>query len=136
MFRFLAKSAVATLVWKRYHRPILATLALFIGYLLIGVVHGDYVDYAKSADDTGYLWASYLLKWTLLSLITAVYYFYVTRSVNKSNIKSNTDSKGKNRPPSQSSAVSTTDDQADPFADIRTKESLKSRGDIAINKHK
>lgn len=136
MFRFLAKSALAAVIWKRYRRAIVSTLALFIGYFLISLFHGDYVDYAVSAGDTHFLWRSYLLKWVALTGVTVAYYLYNAHGFRRRR----TDdlpppSTGKTRreqavenPPNNSEA-------ADPFAEIRRKKRLKSRGDIAVERH-
>ncbi|MBU2884533.1 hypothetical protein KO507_01995 [Gilvimarinus agarilyticus] len=130
MFRFLAKSALATFIWKRYHRPILATLTLLLGYFLVGMVHGDYVDYAHSAQDTTGLWLSYLLKWVLLITFTLIYYFYLKRilrtpepAIQQTPPPTN-GTKNTREPPSAS----------DPFAGIRDKKTLKSHADRALDK--
>lgn len=131
MFRFLAKSALATVVFKRYRRPIVSTLVLFLGYFLIATVHGDYVDYAVTADDRRYLWLSFVLKWTLLLAVTAVYYFY-----NMAGLRP----RGDQPPAPQKSPATRTEPSpgsaVDPFAEIRRKEKLKSRGEHLLDNHK
>lgn len=133
MFRFLAKSALATLVWKRYHRSILASLALLLGYFLIAMIHGDYVDYAASATDTSHLWLSYLVKWALLFTVTLVYYFYLRRQLRApSQVKTETTAKATVK--GTKSAPTNQNDSADPFANIRGKQKLKSHADIALER--
>lgn len=131
MFRFLAKSALATLVWKRYHRPILATIALFVGYFLVATIHGDYVDYAQTADDTSGLWVSYVIKWLLFLGLTAAYYFYLTRQWQDTGPRA----AQTQTPPVRETGRDRAEQSAqDPFAVIRTKKKLKSHADIALEK--
>ncbi|HEX7027184.1 MAG TPA: hypothetical protein VF268_08070, partial [Gammaproteobacteria bacterium] len=83
MFRFLAKSALIAVIWKRYRRTIISTLALFACYFLVSLFHGDYVEYAVNAGDKGFLWRSYLIKWAVLIGVTLIYYLYNTRALTK-----------------------------------------------------
>ena len=124
MFRFLAKSALATVLFKRYRRTIVSTLLLFACYFFISMIHGDYVSYATSADDRHYLWLSFLLKWVLLISITLVYYFYNVRALGTSP-----------KPPAKAAQQQVqASDAADPFDSIRTKDTLQSRGDVLLKK--
>ncbi|MDO3388637.1 hypothetical protein QWI17_22515 [Gilvimarinus sp. SDUM040013] len=134
MFRFLAKSALATLIWKRYHRPIVATFALLIGYFLVAMIHGDYVDYVKGAADTTYLWLSYLFKWGLLIALTVAYYLYLNRQLRQSE----TLGQGTPNPAKNTGTKSTATPQSaqDPFAAIRSKRKLKSHADVALDQSK
>ncbi len=131
MFRFLAKSALATVIFKRYRRPIVSTLVLFLAYFLIATVHGDYVDYAVTAEDRQYLWLSFVLKWALLLGVTAVYYFYNMAGLRPRAEKPPAPAKA---PPL--SAEPSPDSAVDPFAEIRRKPTLKSRGEQLLEKTK
>jgi|SRR5690554_193102 len=128
MFRFLARSALATVIFKRYRRPIISTLVLFLSYFLISTVHEDYVNYAVTAEDRHYLWLSFVLKWVLLLTVTAVYYFY-----NMAGLRANRPRPPKPPTPSQKSSVASPKQvaslEADPFAEIRRKSQLQGRGD-------
>lgn len=135
MFRFLAKSALAAVIWKRYRRPIVSTLALFVSYFLISLFHGDYVDYAVSAGDTHFLWRSYLIKWGVLVGVTVTYYLYnarAFRSRRTDDLPPPTAAKTRREPRAES--PSNNGNEADPFAEIRRKKRLKSRGDIAVER--
>ena len=134
MFRFLAKSAVATYIWKRYRRPIVATLLLFVGYFFIGMLHGDYVEYATGADDRRHLWLSYLIKWCALIGITLLYYLVLSRFLS-SGIEKLPPAK-KKRTDEPAPSTTTADGTPDPFSVIRHKEKLQSRADIAIKQPK
>lgn len=138
MFRFLAKSALATVIWKRYHRPIVATLSLLLGYFLVSMVHGDYVDYSRGAGDTAHLWLSYLIKWLALLGLTLLYYFYMRRVLAPAaktapQAKAQRREKASTPPPEQTEQAT---EQQDPFVQIRRKDKLTSRADLALNKHR
>lgn len=131
MFRFLAKSALVTLVFKRYRRPIVSTVVLFLSYFLISTIHSDYVNYAVTSDDRQFLWLSFLLKWALLLGTTLIYYFYNTAGLrSREGELSLPDDVSTPMPPKRQPGV------ADPFAHIRNKEKLESRGDKLLNKER
>lgn len=138
MFRFLAKSAVATVIWKRYNRVIVATLTLLISYVLIAALHGDYIDYARSTGVTNFLWLSYFAKWGAYLLITSVYYWFLKRALRpkrrdrEAPIEQARTRTQKNKPRTEDSPTTSTD----PFADIRRKDTLKSRADFAMQNHR
>lgn len=134
MFRFITKSALAGWIWKRYKRGIVSTLALFLAYFLIAMIHGDYVDYANSASDKSFLFTSYILKWGALLGVTALYYVYNSRVIAKRS-----QSEPINDTPRRSARDNNSTDTEptpDPFADIRRKKTLKSRADRAMDQHK
>jgi hypothetical protein len=138
MFRFLAKSALIAVIWKRYRRTIISTLALFACYFLVSLFHGDYVEYAVNAGDKGFLWRSYLIKWAVLIGVTLIYYLYNTRALTKREADDLPPSAGRRQ---REQIVENTpqyddDGAADPFAEIRRKERLKSRGDIVLGREK
>ncbi|BFM22304.1 hypothetical protein [Gilvimarinus japonicus] len=134
MFRFLAKSALATVIWKRYRRPIVSTLALFISYFFIAMVHSDYVSWATTTAQHDNLWASFVVKWLALIGITLLYYWFNTRSLAK--INNETDAERHTKPHNkQSRRTAHPPPEAagpDPFADIRSKDKLRSRADVAM----
>lgn len=134
MFRFLAKSALVAVIWKRYRRTIISTLALFVSYFLISLLHADYVDYAVGAGDKEFLWRSYLIKWAALLGVTLIYYFYNTRVSMKRGADDLPPPANKN--PRKPVAENAGDNEADPFAEIRRKKRLKSRGDVALDGRK
>ena len=134
MFRFLAKSALVVAVWKRYRRTIISTLALFICYFLVSLFHGDYVEYAVSAGDKDFLWRSYLIKWAVLIGVTVGYYLYNTRILIKKRADDLPPSTGNTQERTVENAPQR-DGESDPFAEIRRKERLQSRGDITLDRN-
>lgn len=132
MFRFIAKSAVAAVIWGRYRRVIISTLVLFAGYLLITLFHSDYVDYAVNAGDTASLWSSYLIKWSALMGITVVYYLYNTRIF----VSRRADKSHSPDPRDIDPVKPTGDATGDPFAEIRHKRRLNSHGDAALERYR
>lgn len=137
MFRFLAKSALFAVIWTRYRRTIISTLALFVCYFLVSLFHGDYVEYAVSAGDQGFLWRSYLMKWAVLIGVTVIYYLYNTRALIKretGDVPPSSDKKQRERVVVEN--IPQSGEAVDPFAEIRRKDRLKSRGDIALGSHR
>ena len=136
MFRFLAKSALATVVWKRYRRPIGSTLALFISYFFIAMVHSDYVAWATTTAEHGHLWASFVIKWLALIGVSILYYWFNTRPLTQTNT---TDESAGQKSKSRRKPASVNPDippGLDPFATIRTKDKLRSRADVAMDQNK
>lgn len=132
MFRFLAKSALAAVIWKRYRRIILSTLALFVGYFLISLLHGDYVDYVVTAGDRRFLWGSYVAKWAALTVITLVYYLYAVRVLARRPGDDPPPATQRRASPPEGGNVLQSGGEADPFAGIRRKKTLESRGDVLL----
>lgn len=134
MFRFLAKSALATFIYKRYRHTIVASLLLLFSYWVIAMIHSDYVDYATSADAREHLLLSYVLKWACLLSATLAYFFFINRRLHAPA--------GDDVPPpvtpaeGKKASTSATNEAADPFAGIRNKEKLKSRADIALDQNR
>ncbi|WP_041521807.1 hypothetical protein [Gilvimarinus agarilyticus] len=137
MFRFLAKSALATVIWKRYRRPIVSTLILFISYFFIAMVHGDYVSWATTTAEHQHLWISFVLKWLALIGVTLLYYWYNSRAIAHIDKQDETEAERhtskKSRRPQTPPPES---DAPDPFAAIRQKDKLRSRADVAMAQHK
>ncbi|HEY7883815.1 MAG TPA: hypothetical protein VIC08_02595 [Cellvibrionaceae bacterium] len=137
MFRFLAKSALATVLFKRYRRTIISTLLLFAAYFFISMIHGDYVSYATSADDKQFLWISFLLKWALLIGLSLLYYFYNARLLDNSPKPPEKSLPAKTAKRDQAPDGETNSKVADPFEAIRQKDKLQTRGDVFLkNSHK
>ncbi|WP_049723205.1 hypothetical protein [Gilvimarinus polysaccharolyticus] len=136
MFRFLAKSALATVVWKRYRRPIGSTLALFISYFFIAMVHSDYVAWATTTAEHGHLWASFVVKWLALIGVSILYYWFNTRPLAQTNNTTESAAKKSKSRRKPASANPDIPPGPDPFATIRTKDKLRSRADVAMDQNK
>jgi|GEM_PF-3072039 len=158
MFRFVAKSMLASVLFKKYKRLILSTLALFTGYFVIALIHDDYLQYLSTVDDTQSVGITYLLKWCALSGISALYYminfppkmFSSARRLSSSRDKwpnqHERDAAGKKaggsaRGFSEKNAFASElkdkgslaeSEAADPFSAIRKKKALSGKGDKAL----
>lgn len=131
MFKFLAKSAVFSLIWNRYRKIILSTIVLFGSYFVISLMHTDYLDYAKLSQSEHNIAVSYGFKWAALLLTSAVYYWTNVRQppLSKNNQENTAPSKTSRKPQAASNAPSLKPPSGDPFAEIRKKDKLSSKGD-------
>lgn len=136
MFRFLAKSALATVIWKRYRRPLGSTLALLVSYFFIAMVHSDYVDWSTTTSEHEHLWASFVVKWLALIGVTLLYYWFNSRALSSHNAHTETrterQANTRTKRPRAPAESHTPTAGADPFAEIRRKDKLRSRADIAM----
>lgn len=140
MINFFAKSVAATYIWKRYKKVILSTAALFLSYFIISALHTDYLDYQTRSGHNAQLLFSYVVKWGLLSAATALYYYL---NIHNKLTASRTNKKEEAPPFSEPrknkinvhAKPSTSQQESDPFSAIRTKEKLRSRTEIDMEKH-
>lgn len=137
MINFFAKSVAATYVWKRYKKIIISTAALFLGYFLINAIHHDFLEYQKLSGSGQQLLLSYILKWLALGAITALYYYINIHNRIKNGKEPLTkSSKQQANSAKNNKAENQTENSPDPFANIRKKETLRSRADIEMDKRK
>jgi hypothetical protein len=121
-------------IWKRYGRA-LRMLPLLIGLVvLITMMHGDYVEYVSVSDNKRFLHWSFLIKWLLIVLVVFLYWRYVLNvikgnSVSLKNDHSSQSSLGKNNGPANKN-----ENGVDPFENIRSKKTLKSKAEVIIEK--
>lgn len=133
MLNNLLKMTALTLIWKKYRAGIVA-VAVLIGYCwLVGVIHQDYLSYRALAGSDDTLGLSFVLKWLAWLAGFTVYLYYDNSPANKRP----------EHPTAQradSISPATTDnvqrDEADPFAAIRNKKTLRSKADVVIDKHR
>jgi len=134
MFKFLAKSAIASLIWSKYHKIIVSTILLFILYFIISFIHDDYLEYAELSEETTNVALSYILKWGALITATAIYYFTNIYKFKAPETAAETSSAKPEK--AKKSKHKEKAKQQDPFAEIRNKEKLNSKADIALRKSK
>ncbi|AWL10921.1 hypothetical protein HMF8227_00424 [Saliniradius amylolyticus] len=136
MFKPVLRLTLITFVWRRYKRNILITLAAFIATVLVTIIHSDYLAYLNQTGQTANIGWSFVVKWLLYLLIIALW--IATLSLHKTSRSTtfkrpshseirDTASRRKEKGPSQGD---------DPFAHIRNKKQLHSRGDQVIEHKK
>lgn len=142
MFRFLAKTAIASVIWKRYRRMIVSTLVMFAGFFLISQLHSDFVQYAKEVEEKQLLAWAYLAKWAGFGLVFGGYYFFnfppswLHRQAG--TLQEQKGFGGRSLEESSASGSQNTDSTAgsnqttDAFAAIRHKPKLRGRGDLNL----
>ena len=121
MFKQVFRLTFITFVWKQYKRAIVSTILLF-GYLyLVGSIHDDYLSYAKleQGADVG---ASFIVKWS--ALIFGVLIFFAYHFLRRSQAAGNKDDTAK---------LTETDDDNDPFAQLRKRKKLRSKAEMIID---
>lgn len=160
MIKNIVRLTFVSYIWKRYKRLIVSTLVLFAYYWLVGKLHGDYIVYseltakdladeATSADQTPLAY-SFIIKWVALILGGIVYCisndFLITLNRFKAENASESQGRSKQDPSvkttyssNQNNSKQTHDGPTnpqggDPFEYIRTKDTLRSKADIIIEK--
>ena len=80
---------------------------------------------------------SYILKWLALGAITALYYYInIHNRIKNAKEPLTKSSKQQANSAKNNKAENQTENSPDPFADIRKKETLRSRADIEMDKRK
>lgn len=135
MINFFAKSVAATYVWKRYKKVIISTVALFLSYFLINAVHHDFLEYRQLSGNGEQLLLSFTLKWLALGGVTALYYYINIHNRIKPPPQT-PNAKTTNKPNAKDTLDAQAEQKPDPFAEIRNKETLRSRADVEMDKRK
>ncbi|MDJ0833365.1 MAG: hypothetical protein QNJ69_07550 [Gammaproteobacteria bacterium] len=129
MLKNLLQLTVLTVVWKRYRTVIISTLLLFLGFWLLGQLHDDYIRYSELNDDKRFLALSFFIKWSLYILAVVGYLLYNARfSLRVGSSKDPVQADSSNQSSGQPAQ------SADPFAEIRRRDKLRSRADFVIEK--
>lgn len=145
MIKQAVRLAIIAGVWKRYKIGIVSSL-LLLGYLiLLSFSHGEFLSYSQSTDSKTYVGLSFVVKWVLgfsgIGVFLAYHLWWRGLGVEE---KSKTDSQAnvkKKRPSNKSeklAAGKSTEDKTeapDPFATLREKPQLRSRGDFVLEKN-
>ena len=144
MVNQLVKWTIIVGLWRKYKRHGVATLALLAALLLIHYLHLDFVEYAQVTGST-HIGVSYALKWLTFVAAFAVYLWQVKKlnqqarydsrlhKMMQNKRKDKTDSGKEDKAQGSEPAGK---GNADPFAAIRTKKTLRSEADFLINKDK
>ena len=146
MFAQLLRWSLILTLWKRYQKQALALLLLIAAWLLVGILHQDYIEYVgltKGRGESSLAW-SFLLKWGLNLGLLLAFVFYVRVSSKKvarhsplheDMAKAKAKTKGEKPPPVQANGQEGEVEQ-DAFANIRAKSKLRSKADLIIEKTK
>lgn len=131
MFQRLLTWTIIAALWRRYGKLLSILPLVLVSIFLISFLHDDYVKYVDVSKNNAYLHWSFLVKWLLIFIVLGAYWFYVRSILNKSGEKQNSVSE-KNSEELKSSGQR----QNDPFKNIRSKETLRSKADVIIEKGK
>ncbi|NTS78578.1 hypothetical protein HR060_17175 [Catenovulum sp. SM1970] len=137
MFNKFLNLTLVHYIWRRYKTRIVSTV-VFVGFcLLVNLLHQDYIQYSQLHSEKSDLGLSFIFKWGTL-VLGFVVYCYLNRATHaKQNYQKN-ENKGK-----QTENRMKLDDceqqnhqKPDPFSALRTKEKLRSKADLLIDKQK
>ncbi|WP_017445066.1 hypothetical protein [Gayadomonas joobiniege] len=114
-------------IWKKYQVNIKQLLLTLVLLILVHLIYLDATEYLRTTESNTYLLSALIIKWLLNFLIVAICWLrikqhYKTKqqgSLPKAQVKTKTSA-------DNNSAI-------DPFARIREKKTLRSRGDILID---
>lgn len=132
MFNQVIKWTIIAGLWKKYKRQVLATVAFLVSFYLVSFFHQEYLEYAKLAGKTD-LASSFFIKW-IVNLVVIAVYLGSLKAFSVSNQKSKL---RKDRAKRIADIIKASEPQKenkhDPFATIRKKKVLKSKGDYVID---
>lgn len=143
MFKQIFRVTFITLVWKQYKHVIVSTLILFAYLWLVGSVHADYLSYAEMQEDESLAGVSFVLKWAAFITGVVIYvgfhWLRGRKQGNKDEVKTGPVFSRKSQKIDSfgnSSSKNGQVEEIDPFAEIRTKEKLRTRAEIMMDKNK
>ena len=130
MFKPLLRLSIIATIWLKFGRQIVLGLVLILAIYLLQLIAQDVNEYLNNTSQTEYLGQVLLIKWTLILILLTAYGFFLKTSLTK---------KSKAKPTETSSPKAQAKNKAepakaDPFAQIRDKKVLRSKGDILIEK--
>ncbi len=133
LFRTLLRAASAWFLWRWLAPRWKSTLALVVGWLLVTVLHSEYVEYVRITDSTELLWLSYLIKWIVVLVgISAYVWFSLLGSSSTPATSEKPNAGGSTAPDPSDKLEKVTGD--DGFDFLRDKPKLESRGDMIVGR--
>lgn len=140
MFQQMVRLTLAATIWRKYRNYIVGILALIAFWLLLNFIHKDYLAYAQLDIEANqsFIAYSYVLKWAMIIVSSGVFIRYVKKPLtsDQNNSLQRTMEKSKK---SKSVGQTNSDSESlsdDPFANIRTKKSLRSEADFVLDQNK
>ncbi len=128
MFKQVFRVAFITLIWKQYKGSIISTLLLIAYLFIVSSIHRDYLlaagDEAEKITFV-YKWLAYLVG------VIAFCTFHWIRSKFSQTLDETSQENTKAQIEKYRAMENTSDD---PFAEIRTREKLRSRADFLMEK--
>ncbi|MDO6720534.1 hypothetical protein Q4575_14035 [Psychrosphaera sp. 1_MG-2023] len=138
MFQQMVRLTLAATIWRKYRNYIVGILSLVAFWLLLNFIHQDYLSYAQLDVEANQsmIAYSYVLKWGLILLSAGVFIRYVKKPLSSDKNKTLQREMEKSHKINKESPVSASSEtlENDPFANIRTKKSLRSEADFVLEK--
>jgi len=132
VFKPLLRLSILATIWLKFGRQILLAIALILAIILFQFIAQDINEYLSQTNQTHYLGHVLLIKWVLILSFIFGYLFYLKLSLGKKAKPSSVQTQNKSQTPSGKD----TSHKPDPFAHLRDKKVLRSKGDILIEKQK
>lgn len=127
IFKQVFRIAFIALIWKQYKGAIISTLLLLLYLLLVKNIHADILLAKTQSGQASSIGVSIVYKWLAYGLGVIAYLgFHVIRSLKPSKPDLKELAKQAN--------MEAMDDENDPFAAIRKRETLRSRADFLDGK--
>ncbi|WP_299772937.1 hypothetical protein [uncultured Pseudoteredinibacter sp.] len=157
MIKQFVRLAIVATVWRRYKGSILSVLALLLFWFAVSFFHGEYISYAEATGERQHLAISFFIKWGLgigaLSLFVLFHLGWLSKAsepeqspepepsqFEKVKAKAKEKVADLNGEPEVPPAPKPGDEAyktaEDPFASLRDKPKLRSRGDVELAKQK
>ncbi|MEO0442379.1 MAG: hypothetical protein AAFZ92_01365 [Pseudomonadota bacterium] len=130
MWNNLLKLTLASYVWKRYRRTLIALPVLLIYFWLVNLIHNDYLAYAELDDSQMGVGLSFVIKWVLvfIGFIIFIIIHFTGGSRNSGEHK-------QVQPGDQGYGTGASASHADASDAIRQKQKLRSRADMILEKN-
>ncbi|MCV6614267.1 MAG: hypothetical protein OIF35_04760 [Cellvibrionaceae bacterium] len=137
MINQLLRVAILAGIWRRYKGVIISTLLLFGFWFLLSFLHGEYIDFASNTGSDSHIGLSFFIKWGLgitALLVYGVYHYigalHQIQAAEDARAAQQPRQTQKPKPPQPGDGDYRA--EQDPFAQLRDKPRLRSRGDFEL----
>lgn len=135
MFKPLLRLSILASIWLKFGKQIIFGLLIIIALTILQFISHDINEYLNTTEQTQYLGYVLIAKWCLILAIVASYLLYIKYSLrSKRATKLKQASKQASTKPAALTNSNT--NEQDPFAHLRDKKKLRSKGDLLIEKQK
>lgn len=133
MFKPLLRLSILASIWLKFGKQIVFGLLIIIALTILQFISHDINEYLNTTEQTQYLGYVLIAKWCLILAIVVGYLLYIKYSL-KSKRSAKQQSTAKLTHPKSTELKTSTNNEQDPFAHLRDKKKLRSKGDLLIEK--
>ncbi|WAJ70914.1 hypothetical protein [Catenovulum adriaticum] len=135
MFKPLLRLSILASIWLKFGKQIVLGLLIIIALTILQFISHDINEYLNTTKQTQYLGYVLIAKWCLILAIVVSYLLYIKYSL-KSKRATKLTQASKQANSKQASLPKNRTNEHDPFAHLRDKKKLRSKGDLLIEKQK